>query len=168
MQGGTVAHFLYFFVFICTIVTAVLVIAPGLKTIYRTLALVATMLCLVVIFVLIQAPFVALIQLFVYAGAIMVLFLYVVMLVNPRLDEPIQLTFGGPGVALLLSAMFLLFSMSWILQIVRYSSEPVRFHTVSVHNLAAQLLGKYLLPFELTSVLLLVAIVGAILIARRQ
>jgi len=138
------------------------------NTIYCALSLVVTMLALAGIFLLIQSPFVAVIQVLVYAGAVMVLFLYVIMLINPRQPEPI---IGNPLVrrwAQILFFTFLLLVCGWLGLL--YSAEEVRgpWELVSVKTIATRLLTDFLLPFELTSVLLLVAILGAVLIARRD
>jgi NADH-quinone oxidoreductase subunit J len=137
-------------------------------TIYCALSLVVTMLALAGIFLLIQSPFVAVIQVLVYAGAVMVLFLYVIMLINPRHTEPI---IGNPLArrwARILFFTFLMLVCGWLGLL--YSAEDVRgpWELVSVKTIATRLLTDFLLPFELTSVLLLVAILGAVLIARRD
>jgi len=159
---------IYLILFVGTLTTAALVVFLN-RTVYAALALIAMMLGLTGIFIVIQAPFVALIQLFIYAGAIMVLFLYVIMLVNPRHDEPLLpplLTRRWLAVTL---AVFLgLLLAAWSVYALARAGDSVVFQTVAVADLANVMFSKYLLPFELTSVLLLIAIVGAILIARRS
>jgi len=142
--------------------------------VYAVISLVVTMLSLAGIFLVIQAPFVALIQVLVYAGAILVLFLYVIMLINPRrTDAPVELYLtqrGGALVALAAAvAIFMLLSGRWLW--TTYKMAPAvdfEFQSFSVSEITWRLMGEYLLPFELTSVLLLVAIVGAVLIAKRN
>lgn len=163
-----ISHVLYAALFAVAVTSAVLVISLR-NTIYCALSLVVTMLCLAGIFLLIQAPFVALIQVLVYAGAIMVLFLYVIMLLNPRRMEPItEIVIARRGLAFLLVSVFFLLITAWIFRISPEIAMDFQFETVGIRTLATHLLTDYLLPFELTSVLLLVAIVGAILIAKRN
>jgi NADH:ubiquinone oxidoreductase subunit 6 (subunit J) len=127
------------------------------------------MLCLAGIYLVIQAPFVALIQVLVYAGAIMVLFLYVIMLLNPRQAEPIvaSVIVRRFWARLLFLLLFFLIS-AWLWLIYSPAKAQTQWESVPVKTIATRLLTDFLLPFELTSVLLLVAIVGAVLIARRN
>ena len=163
-----VPHLTYSALFVLAIVSAILVVSLS-NTVYCALSLVVTMLCLAGIFLLIQAPFVALIQVLVYAGAIMVLFLYVIMLLNPRKMEPVaEIVITRRGIAFLLAAVFFLLTAASVLPVPRAIARGFRFQAVGIKTLATDLLTEYLLPFELTSVLLLVAIVGAVLIAKRN
>lgn len=163
-----VHHLIYATLCVLAITSAILVVTLS-NTVYCALSLVVTMLCLAGIFLLIQAPFVALIQVLVYTGAIMVLFLYVIMLLNPRKMEPVaEIVIARRGVAFLLAAAFFLLAAASVFPVPRAIARGFRFEVVGIKTLAADLLTEYLLPFELTSVLLLVAIVGAVLIARRN
>lgn len=136
---------------------------------YSALALVVTMLCLAGIFLVIQAPFVALIQILVYAGAIMVLFLYVIMLLNPRHSEPLpEFALARRGSAIFLVAVFFLMGAIWMWKTKPALSPTVVFTAPEIKTIALRLMTDYMLPFELTSILLLVAIVGAVLIAKRD
>ncbi len=137
------------------------------------LFLIATMVSLAILFMLLNSPFLAVIQIIVYAGAIMVLFLFVIMLLNLRKDEfgperrKLQRFFG------MLFVFLLLIGMATILELGFSGAEPAAefAETVTpaeVEPLAHLLFTKYLFPFELASVLLLVAIVGAIVMAKRK
>jgi len=137
-------------------------------TLYGALSLVVTMLCLAGIYLLMQAPFVALVQVLVYAGAVMVLFLYVIMLLNPRETEPIIENPTARRWARVLFSLFLFLTLLWLGLLYSSAEISVVWETVPVKAIAARLLTDFLLPFELTSVLLLVAIIGAVLIARRD
>jgi len=140
------------------------------NTVYCALSLVVTMLCLAGIYLVIHAPFVALIQVLVYAGAVMVLFLYVIMLLNPRRAEPIVGTVieRRIWVVILFVAIFLPLTVVWLWRLYPMLEKPAYWDVVPVVSVATRLLTDLLLPFELTSVLLLVAIVGAVLIAKRD
>ena len=137
------------------------------------LFLIATMVSLAILFLLLNSPFLAVIQVIVYAGAIMVLFLFVIMLLNLRKDEfgpekrRAQRFFG------ILFVFLFLIGIATVIQlgvIGTESSGDMGEVTVpaGIQPLAHMLFTKYLFPFELASVLLLVAIVGAIVMAKRK
>jgi NADH-quinone oxidoreductase subunit J len=138
--------------------------------------LVVTLFALAALFVLLDAQFIAVLQLLVYAGAIMVLFLFVIMLLN--LGHPGPMDVKGPvgvGTAFLLGGV-LLFQL-WIL---RQAAPPasIQLPPGSVARLqqehglvgaiAQPLFDTYLIPFEITSLLLLAALVGAVVLAKRR
>ncbi|MCX8035911.1 MAG: NADH-quinone oxidoreductase subunit J [Candidatus Sumerlaeia bacterium] len=161
-----------FYAFLATMaILSAAYVAFSRKTVYAVLALVVTMLSLAGIFLLIQSPFAALIQVFVYAGAILVLFLYVIMLLNPRqTDVTIRsmVEHRGPMlvVAGVLTASFFFLTAKWLITV--YGADEFQFKEFSLIEVASRLLSDYLLPFELTSILLLMAIIGAVLIAKRN
>jgi len=139
------------------------------RPVYCLLSLVVTMLSLAGIFVIIQSPFVALVQVLVYAGAILVLFLYVIMLINPRQIEPIvEIVITRRLSAVLLALMFFLLTLGTLLRFHGAVPKDVNLTTFGVKDIAARMLTDYMLPFELTSVLLLIAIIGAVVIVRRN
>jgi len=138
--------------------------------------LVVTLFALAALFVLLDAQFIAVLQLLVYAGAIMVLFLFVIMLLN--LGRPGPMDVKGPvgvGTAFLLGGV-LLFQL-WILRRATLPSS-IQLPPGSVARLqqehgfvaaiAQPLFDTYLIPFEITSLLLLAALVGAVVLAKRR
>ena len=138
--------------------------------------LVVTLFSLAALFVLLDAQFIAVLQLLVYAGAIMVLFLFVIMLLN--LGRPGPMDVKGPvgvGTAFLLGGV-LLFQL-WILRRATLPSS-IQLPPGSVARLqqehgfvaaiAQPLFDTYLIPFEITSLLLLAALVGAVVLAKRR
>ncbi len=161
-----------FYAFLATLaILSAAYVAFSRKTVYAVLALVVAMLSLAGIFLLIQSPFAALIQVFVYAGAILVLFLYVIMLLNPRqADVTIRSVFENRGPFLAAAGVFVagffFLTAKWLLTV--YTVERFQFEEFSLIEVASRLLTDYLLPFELTSILLLMAIIGAVLIAKRN
>jgi len=164
-----IAYLIYLFLATGSIVAALGVVFLR-NTIYGALSLVVTMLCLAGVYLLVNAPFVALIQVLVYAGAIMVLFLYVIMLLNPRRLEPIvqNVIERRFWLVLLFLGFFVPLIVTWLWRLYGTMERPERWELVPVKSLATRLLTDFLLPFELTSVLLLVAIIGAVLIAKRD
>jgi len=158
-----------FFLLAITCVGAVLGMIISRNQAHNALFLVLAFACLGGLFGLLDAPFIAAVQIIIYAGAIMVLFLYVIMLLNPRKMEPVaEIVITRRGIAFLLAAVFFLLTAASVLPVPRAIARGFRFEAVGIKTLATDLLTEYLLPFELTSVLLLVAIVGAVLIAKRN
>jgi NADH-quinone oxidoreductase subunit J len=155
-----------------SVVCAILVISHR-NPVASALFLIATMVSLAILFLTLNAPFLAAIQIIVYAGAIMVLFLFVIMLLNLRRDE-----FGPERrkaqrfFAILFGFLFLILVATAIdvgLSTLRHPEVPTEgLAPAGVEPLAELLFTKYLFPFELASVLLLVAIVGAIVMAKRK
>jgi NADH-quinone oxidoreductase subunit J len=156
------------------VVTSLLVIAQR-NPIYSVLLLIASFGALSSLYILLDAPFVAVIQIIVYAGAIMVLFLFVVMLLNaPREDTEFDersrpLLRPGPMKFGALLAVMLTVELVWAL--TRYGGESGEFAggaVSSVAEIGRILFSRYAFAFEVTSVLILVAMVGAVLLARRE
>ena len=160
------------------VVSSALVIGQR-NPIHSVLLLIASFGAISGLYVQLDAPFLAVIQIIVYAGAIMVLFLYVVMLLNaPREDaaewdrlHPLQ----QPGAARYGSvlAVLLVVQLGWALSRTLGVREAVGARadgTVvsSVRTLGRTLFTEYLFAFEATSILILVAMVGAVLLARRE
>jgi NADH-quinone oxidoreductase subunit J len=122
---------------------------------------------------LLQAPFIAAIQIIVYAGAIMVLVVFVIMLLNveEEVRRPLRLTYLIP-IGVLMAAV-LVGEAAFMLQIGRGAGriEPVAPRASDIGltaSIGTGMFTKYLLPFEVTSVLILMALVGAITLARQS
>jgi NADH-quinone oxidoreductase subunit J len=135
------------------------------------LSLVVVMASLALIYLLLGAEFVAAIQVIVYAGAIMVLFVFVIMLLNAGAEERTRgsrmaLIVGVPGVIILAATVgWMLVSGSGRLGGVNLVG-PSSFG--ETHAIAKLLFKEFLLPFEITSVLILIAIMGAVVLGKRE
>lgn len=135
---------------------------------YSAIALIGVFIALACLYVMLAAPFIAAVQVIVYAGAIMVLVVFVIMLLNVEEEErrPLRLRALVP-IAVLLAAIFFA-ETAFIIYFVQAS--PVSLRNVSDVGLTSSIGGglftTYLLPFEITSILLLMAIVGAMTLAR--
>ena len=138
---------------------------------YSAISLIGVFIALASLYVTLAAPFIAAVQVIVYAGAIMVLVIFVIMLLNVEHAEPRRkrLRFLVPaaiGMAAILIAetAFILYSVQ-----ATESNLPRTVSSVGLtHSIGVGLFTQYLLPFEITSVLLLMAIVGAMSLARRN
>jgi NADH-quinone oxidoreductase subunit J len=163
-----------FYVFAAVAIGASLLVIAQRNPIYSVLLLIASFGALSGLYVMLDAPFVAVIQIVVYAGAIMVLFLFVVMLLNAPQEETeaderrhLLLRSGplrfGAFLALVLGA-----ELAWALT---EGGGPGVFGSDSTSSVAAigrSLFTDYAFAFEVTSVLILVAMVGAVVLARRE
>jgi NADH-quinone oxidoreductase subunit J len=134
------------------------------------LALMACFLQISAIFVLLEAPFLAVIQIFVYVGAIMVLFLFVIMMIDVREAVLQRFVPGGNLPALVLVALLGCEMVALVLWSDRFAvAEPAAMGDGdNIRQLSTTLFADYLLPFEVASVILLAALVGAIVLARKE
>ena len=134
------------------------------------LSLVGVMAALAALYLLLGGEFIAAAQLVVYSGAIMVLFVFVIMLLNAGSEKKaIFKPWGKYFRAPLLLIFFGL--MSFVVQRFAPSSDPVVFGNFTAggpREIGTALFTTYLLPFEITSVLILIAILGAIVLARKE
>jgi NADH-quinone oxidoreductase subunit J len=141
--------------------------------IHSALSLVVVMMSLAVLYWSLGAEFLAAAQVIVYSGAIMVLFVFVIMLLNAGKEEHTQgsraaYTVGFPGAA----AIFCLLSFVFLSERDAMKASDIGGDLSSavdnIAQLSAMLFTRQLLPFEVTSVLILVAILGAVVLARRE
>lgn len=158
-----------FLIFALLAVASALVVVLHRNPVYSTLSLVVTLISLAVLFVLLGAPFIAALQILIYTGAIVVLFLFVVMLLNIGREEIAQHRgLLQKGLAALGALVFLgvVASALWGL----YGATqvgPLTEEFVSLQGLATLLFADYLLTFELVGLLLLVAVIAATVLAGR-
>ena len=160
----------HFYLFGLIAVAAALLFVTRKSPVAAALWLVTTMFSLAAMYVLMDAQFVGAIQVLVYAGAIMVVFLFVVMLLNLGHADEIsdfrgkwgRIAAGGLGLAL--AAQLLALTAGDRIPRVLPETEPSR---QVIAPLAQVLFTDQLIAFEVTSILLLAAIVGAVVIARR-
>lgn len=138
---------------------------------YSAISLIGVFISLACLYVMLAAPFIAAVQVIVYAGAIMVLVVFVIMLLNVEQEERgrTRLKFLVPTAVAL--AAVLIAEVAFILVSVQEEFRVTPTTAVSdigvTHSIGSQLFTRYLLPFEITSILLLMAIVGAMTLARR-
>jgi NADH-quinone oxidoreductase subunit J len=142
--------------------------------IYSVLLLIASFGALSGLYVLLDAPFVAVIQIIVYAGAIMVLFLFVVMLLNAPVESVEEASGGrltGSGPLRFGAVLAVALGVELVWALTRAGGESGEFAGASVSSVAAigrMIFTDYSFQFEVTSVLILVAMVAAVMLARRE
>jgi NADH-quinone oxidoreductase subunit J len=159
---------LFYFFGAVAVLASLLVIAQR-NPIYSVLLLIASFGALSGLYVLLEAPFVAVVQIIVYAGAIMVLIVFVVMLLN--LGEENYPERGGViqrRLAPLLSLAFAaaLAIVLWRMGAAQLPSPSAEFGTVEA--LGRELFTRFFYPFEVISLLLVAAMIGAVLLAKRR
>ena len=157
---------LVFFTLATLLVISSLLVVLLRNVVHCAMALVAALLIISIFYVILQAPMVGVLQVLVYAGAIMVLFLFVIMFLNPAPQQQSGVWLGLSGLlALLLGAV-----LTTLLTKTERAADPVASTVLfgSPEMLAKSLFGDFVLPFEIASVLLLVAIVGAVVLAKRE
>jgi len=157
------------------VILAVLAIASALamvlnkNTVNSALFLVLNLVSVAGIYLLLQAQFLAIIQILVYAGAIMVLFLFVIMLLNVEEEESLLDTFRLKYfLAFLLGVVVLgqvFYSLGGITDMLPQISEEM-IHIGTVEAVGDVLFTDYLFPFEMTAILLTAAVVGALVVAQ--
>jgi NADH-quinone oxidoreductase subunit J len=140
------------------------------QAVHSALFLVLTLFCVAILFLSLGAEFLAAVQVLVYAGAIMVLFLFVITLLNPLAAEsPDRLrnqSLVGGALAMVLLIELWLVVQSGALSVLPATAPPLQVGVDNVQQLGLALFSTYIIPFEATSILLLVAMVGAVVLAR--
>ncbi len=166
----------FFWIFAAVMVGASLLVVGQRNPMYSVLLLIVSFGALSGLYVLLEAPFVAAIQIIIYAGAIMVLFLFVVMLLNVPTEDPptgyhARLLGGaGPRRFGAVLSVILFVEFWWIIGRLQETSLPSAEAVPgpTVKALGLRIFTEYAFAFEATSVLILVAMVGAIILARKE
>jgi NADH-quinone oxidoreductase subunit J len=179
MMAGPTSLFytFHFYLFGLIAVASAVLFVTRKSPVSAAMWLVSTMFCLAALYVMLDAQFIGVIQVLVYAGAIMVVFLFVIMLLN--LGHATQmsdarglwwkLAAGGVGLALLAEVFAVTRSASQAsLSLPAGTAAAQVAQEGAIAPVAAVLFREYLLPFEITSVLLLAAIVGAVALGKRS
>jgi NADH-quinone oxidoreductase subunit J len=166
-----------FYIFAAIAVVASLLVVGQRNPMYSVMLLIVSFGALAGLYVLLDAPFTAVTQIIIYAGAIMVLFLFVVMLLNVPREEPVPIAIAsmlgptGMRIGAVLSVL-LGIEVIWALSrvgVVEFSADPAEIAAVSdVANIGRLLFTRHAFAFEVTSVLILVAMVGAVVLARKE
>lgn len=168
---------LLFYAFAAVAVLGALLVIVQKNPIYSVLALIISFFGLSGLYVLLEAPFVAVVQIIIYAGAIMVLFLFVVMLLNVPREDAAEWDRAHPyyrpwamriGAVL---AVVMILQLAWAFSRTPGITEPIggqRPAEASVAELGRVLFTDYMFSFEVTSLLILVAMIGAVALARKR
>ncbi len=161
----------FFFYFAFAIAAAAVCVVAVRNPIYSALALLVMFFHVAGLFVTLHAEFLAAVQIIVYAGAILVLYLFVVMLLNLRKDDryhrqwPIAAAVGG---TLFIEAVILTAMNGWTRPAAATGTETTIGGTSNSGAIGDVLYSTYLFPFEVASLILLVAMIGAIILAKKD
>lgn len=162
---------LFFLILAAAAIAGALGVVLSKKPVYSALSLLVNFAVVAVLFISLQAQFVAVVQIIVYAGAIVVLFLFVIMLIGGDLPG-VAIRPRGRAVAAVVAALAGVLALAGLGYAVIAGSPAAMSGAVpgngSVQAIGEALFTTYLLPFELASVLLLVAMVGAVALARKD
>lgn len=173
MAGDAPVSLPFVLFFLCAflaVLGAVILIAAK-EPVHSALALILVMMSLAVLYLLLGAPFVAAVQILVYAGAIMVLFVFVIMLLNAGEEERTnwsKISWVGYPMGL---ALFLLvghFLYHFVAPATATTDAGPAVQAFSTTELSEQIFRQYLFPFEATSILILIAILGAMILAKKD
>ena len=161
------ASAILFYVISVLLVLSSLMVVFLRNVVHCALALVVALFLIAVLFVMLHAPMVGVLQVLVYAGAIMVLFLFVIMFLNPTAPEPRRKLWWRFGSV---AALLLAVSLAALVSNGESPADPVAATEIfgSPEMLGKSLFTEFVLPFEIASVLLLVAIIGAVVLAKRE
>lgn len=160
--------YIFYFLSIVAIYSALMVLISR-KPIHSVLYLTLTFFAIAGHYILLNAQFLAVVHIIVYAGAIMVLFLFTVMLLNLNRDEHSQKPIWVKAAAILSGLMLMLVLIAvfrgYDIQVI---SNPSLNQLGLVKNLGNVLYKDYMIPFELSSILFLTAMVGAVMLGKRE
>jgi len=158
-----------FFLFAGLAIACAISLVYHKNPLYSAISLVGVLIALACIYVTLAAPFIAAVQILIYAGAIMVLVVFVIMLLNLDEDKPLnRLRYlyavgGGLGLVLLAQTFFIFYA------VMRAPKQVVNMDATVGNTLSigSAMFTEYLLPVEIVGILLLMAIVGSVILARR-
>ena len=161
---------LFFYLFAAVILASAILCVTARNAIHSAIFLIGTLLGVAGLYLHLHAEFLAGVQVILYVGGIMVLFLFVIMLVN--LDQAIkEAAFSGQWKIALVAVMLLGVELAWFVakggETLPERSVP-QVTTMNTQQVGDVLFQSYLLPFEIASILLLVAMVGAVVMAKKR
>lgn len=131
------------------------------NAIHALLYLILSLLSISVIFYLLGAPFIAALEVIIYAGAIMVLFIFVVMMLNIGVEERIEKTWTKPRMWILPSILSLIILLDLVFMLVQREKVQITGQIINPKQIGLSLFTTYLLVVELSAILLLAGIIGA-------
>ena len=162
---------LLFFVYFATLTIVSSILTIGLRSpVYCSLALLSTLLHVAGLFVLLHAEFIAALQVIVYAGAVLVLYIFVIMLLDLKTAE--KFLHKQVGIAIFFGVVLIVEILIGLFQSPLFSSAPetgpITEDTLgNTAQIGIALFTKYLLPFEIVGVILLGAVIGALVLAKK-
>ncbi len=171
---GRIMTVVMFYVFAALAVSSAVLVVLFRNPVYSALSLVMTFFCLAGLFVLLEAYFLSAVMVIVYAGAIMILFLFVIMLLNLGRKDLMDAAVGRFRWIFVLVLVVLLLSQigavagagGWLQS--TEPREPTTLQTENTESIGRILFTVYLLPFEIAAVILTVALIGVVVLVKRE
>ncbi|GAB7387907.1 NADH-quinone oxidoreductase subunit J [Bacillaceae bacterium] len=160
-------QFLAFFILSLFVIGGAVFMISFTKVVHMVVSLAFTFLGIAGLYVLLEAEFVAVTQVLVYAGAVSILMLFGIMLTRHDVDEEAQGRGKQKALAFLVVAAFFAL-VFWGIKDIAWPQESASLAENNILEIGKQLFTHYVIPFELVSVLLLVALVGAIILAKKE
>ena len=164
-----------FWVLAILIIASSMLVITSRNPIYSAVALVCSFFMMAGVYALLSAHFLAVIQIMVYAGAIMVLFIFAIMLLDLKEEEKVKVrmswtkvlgSIAAAGIMLTMVGLFLAEKTPFPSIVPFTEAQDKSFGTIN--TIGVEMFTQYLLPFEVASILLLVGIIGAVVIAKKQ
>lgn len=162
--------FVLFFLLAALAVGAAIVLIVAREPIHSALSLILVMISLAVLYLLLGAEFISAVQIIVYAGAVMVLFVFVIMLLNAGVEERTDFSKLAKWVGPVLAFFMIVELGVWLSRSAigrTVANGPDTLAPASTIGLSKMIFQQYLLPFEATSILILIAIIGALVLAKK-
>lgn len=166
-------EFIFFIVFALGALAGAVGVLFARNPVNSAISLVMSFFCLASLYILLHAVFMGIIQVLVYAGAVMVLFVFVLMLLNPREEDLATRKLRAPHLVAALMGVALLVVLLQAICVTSFTSTSVVATSVpegfgEVEQVGHALLTTFVLPFEMAAVLLLVGIVSAVVVAKKR
>jgi len=158
-----------FYIMAAVAVLSAIGVVSARNPVYSALFLVVTLFSLAVLFVLLKAEFLAIIQILTYAGAILVLFVFIIMLLNLKPDELVEKGYGSAMKFLIGAASLGLFLiLGYVFHFAKWEAPELAAGFGNAAAVGKEIFTHYVVPFEVSGVLLTVALVGAVVLAKRK
>ena len=155
------------------IAAAVALISTGLaisgrNAIHALLFLIVSLLAISVIFYILGAPFIAALEIIIYAGAVMVLFIFVIMMLNVGMERELENKWLKPGMWVVPSVLSMVLLVDFLYMLTRISHQEITGQIISPKQVGISLFSTYVLGVEIAGMLLLAGIVGAYHLGRQK
>lgn len=160
-------EFIAFFILSVMAICGAVFMINAERVIHMALSLAFTFFSIAGIYLLLEAEFLAVIQILIYTGAITILMLFGIMLTKHKVEERTSISIRH-GIISFIAVAGLFGLLIWIIYRTPILSQGVRDQVTNVAQLGDRVFKHYVIPFELTSVLLLVALVGAVILAKKE
>ena len=166
---GMSGYDMLFFVFAAVSLVSAMGVIVARNPVYSALSLVLTLFGVAGLYLLLQAEFLAVIQVLTYAGAILVLFVFIIMLLNLSDSELLESGLGNGGKALLtLTGVVAFVTLGFIVQFPQLTAGANAAGFGGIAPLGREIFTHYVIPFEIAGILLTVALIGAVMLAKRN